>query len=83
MSCQMLTTYIDMYDMANSLLPSPADDEALQELFILHVSLILTTHMEFFKFSFDVIIQWHLKHKYYKEVTQNSTVVCLLIIFAM
>lgn len=70
--------HIDTFEMASSLLPSREDDKALRELFIIHVSRVLATHMEFFKFSFDGIIQWHLKHKYNEEMARKSTVVCLL-----
>ena len=42
--------HIDLHEMAIALLPSPADDEAIHELFIVHVSRILASHMHFFKF---------------------------------
>ena len=31
--------------------------------------------MEFFKHSFDPVIDWHIKHEFYDEMSTKSTVV--------
>lgn len=73
---------VQPYSCANSpdrnaalLLPSVEDDKAMRNLFITHVSRILTTHMEYFKLTFDDVVEWHLKHDYYKEMSARSSVV--------
>lgn len=60
------------------LLPSMDDDKSIQKLFATHVSWILFTHMKFFQTSFDGVIDWHVKHQYYKEMSTKSTVVSIL-----
>ena len=59
------------------LLPSVEDDKAMRDLFITHVSRILTTHMEYFKLTFDDVVSWHIKHDYYKETSAKSTIVSI------
>ena len=60
---------------AKLLLPSVDDDRLLRKLFMTHVSRIITTHMKFFYFSFDGIVEWHVKHQYYEEMSAKSEVV--------
>jgi len=60
---------------AKLLLPLSEDDRSLRKLFITHVSRILTTHMKLFKFSFDDVVDWHVKHQYYTEMSTKSKVV--------
>ena len=60
---------------AISLLPSTADDKALKELFVTHVSRILVTHMPFFKLAFEDVVEWHIQHQYYAEMSVKSEVV--------
>ena len=55
------------------LLPSAEDDKAMRDLFIAHVSRILTTHMEYYKLTFDDVVSWHIKHD--KETSTKSTIV--------
>lgn len=43
---------------ATLLLPSAGDDKAMRDLFITHVSRILTSEIEYFKFTFDVMTLW-------------------------
>ena len=63
------------HNVCLSLLPSVEDDKALRHHFITLVSHILMTHMQFFKISFDNAMDWHTKHKYYKEMSSKSVVV--------
>lgn len=60
---------------AKLLLPSVEDDRTLRKLFMTHVSRILTTNMKFFEFSFDGVVDWHIKHQYYEEMSAKSKVV--------
>lgn len=57
------------------LLPSVDDDKARRRVFITHIARVLITNMKYFKFSFDGIVEWHIKHSYYKEMSAKSTVV--------
>ena len=58
-----------------SFLLSKDDDKALRQLFAKHVSRILCTHMPFFKFAFEDIVDWHIDHQYYAQMSQKSEVV--------
>eukprot|EP00731_Ephydatia_muelleri_P022356 Em0014g947a len=68
--------HIDVY----SILPSPLDDNTLSSNIATLVSRVLCKHMKFFNVSFDDVVQWHIHHKYYKEMSQKSQVVPLGII---
>ena len=57
------------------LLPSVEDDKAMRNLFVTHVSRILTTHTEYLKLTFDDVVDWHLMHDYYKEMSEKSSVI--------
>ena len=61
--------------VTSSLLPSVEDDGALRANFITLVSRILVVHMPFFQFSFENVVDWHIKHKYYNEMCSKSVVV--------
>ena len=63
--------HIDVY----SILPSPLDDNTLSSNIATLVSRVLCKHMKFFNVSFDDVVQWHIHHKYYKEMSQKSQVV--------
>ena len=60
---------------AELLLPSVEDDLSLRKLFMIHISRILVTHVKYFNFSFDGVVEWHVKHQYYKEMSEKSKVV--------
>ena len=57
------------------MLPSKKDDEALALMFETHISRILCTHIPFFKTSFEDIVEWHIRHRYYDEMSAKSEVV--------
>lgn len=60
---------------AKLLLPSLDDDTSLRKLFMTHVSRIICSNMKFFEFSFDGVIEQHIKHQYYEEMSTKSKVV--------
>ena len=57
------------------LLPSADDDKSIKSLFMTHVARVLISNMTYFKFSFDGLVSWHIKHEYNKELSTRSTVV--------
>ena len=61
--------------LALALLPSKEDDRALTQLFEIHVSRILCTHISFFKFVFEDVVEWHIHHRYYDQMSAKSEVV--------
>ena len=65
----------DKKQLAMSLLPAPEDDEALRDNIVIQMSRILFENMEFFRLSFDGLIQWHIKLQFYKEMSTRSIVV--------
>lgn len=60
---------------AESLLPSSADDAAILNNIATLVSRVLAEHMPFFKQTFEDVTNWHIKHKYYEEMSSKSVVV--------
>ncbi len=71
----ILTHQRDKEKIALSLLPAAEDDEVLRCNMITIISRVLIENMDFFKFSFDGIGQWHIKHEFYNEMSSKSTVV--------
>ena len=64
---------------SSSVLPRLGDDTKIRENIGILISRVLYEHLEFFNFSFDGVIQWHITHKYYTEMSCKSTVVCYII----
>ena len=60
---------------AKQLLPTAADYSALRKNFVMSLSRLLNGNMEFFKFSFDGVVRFHLEHKYSKEMAAKSNIV--------
>lgn len=60
---------------AKLLLPSVDDDSSLRRHFVTHASWIIYSHIKYFEFSFDGIVEWHIKHQYYKEMSTKPKVV--------
>ena len=60
--------------MALSLLPSKYYDAICNNIATL-ISRILVTHMQFFQFSFSDAVTWHIKHKFYREMSSKYSVV--------
>ena len=62
-------------NIAASLLPSEPDDQSLKRHFSILVSRVLVTHIKFFSFGFDDVVQWHIEHKFSNEMAKKSVVV--------
>ncbi|KAL5463740.1 hypothetical protein EMCRGX_G032667 [Ephydatia muelleri] len=71
------TSMPDKTEIAATLLPSLNDDQILKENVAILVSRILTNNLKFFRLTFQELIQWHIKHPYYKEMSSKSLVVPL------
>lgn len=61
--------------IAASLLPSASDDQSLKRHFAILVSRILATHITFFSFGFDDVVQWHIQHEFSDQMAKKSVVV--------
>ena len=63
--------------MAIQLLPTKEQDATLKENLIMIVAQKLATYMPFLQFACSDVTTWHKEHKYYKEMSSKSDVVCL------
>ena len=75
---------VDLWQLASSLLPSPDDDATMRNNFATHVSRVLVNNIDFFKVTFDGVVDWHIKHQFYEQMSEKSDVVsfssiCILI----
>lgn len=61
--------------IASSFLPSLADDNALQQSFSVLVSRVLATHFDFFSYSCNDVVQWHISHEFSVQMSKKSVVV--------
>ncbi len=66
---------LDTEVVANTLLPSVSDDLVLRNNITTIISRVLVSHLEYFKFAFEDTVNWHIKHKFYGEMSQKSIVV--------
>lgn len=71
------TQQSDPKQVAISLLPSPEDDLAIRENICVLMSRVLFDNVAFFNLSFDGVIDWHIMHEYYKEMSAKSDVVSI------
>ncbi len=69
------TSKLNIETVANSLLPSVADDLAIKDNIATIISRVLVNHMEYFKFAFEDVVEWHINHAFYGEMSTKSTVV--------
>ena len=65
----------DQLQLVLSLLPLPEDDIALWRNLCVLISRILYNNLEFFKVAFDGIVEWHIEHSFYQEMSKKSDVV--------
>ena len=65
----------DIDHAAASLLPKCIDDVILKDNIAVLVSRILFKYLDYFNLSFDKVIEWHISHKHYSEMSAKSTVV--------
>ena len=68
---------ISKENVSKAILPSVEDDCHLKENFSVLVSRILVQYLPFFNLAFNDIVDWHLKHQYYNEMSQKSEVVSM------
>lgn len=62
--------------MALYLLPSKeADDLLLTDHLAMLICRIIVANMPYFSFAFSDVVQWHLEHEYYKEMSMKSEAV--------
>ncbi len=61
--------------VAVSLLPTSDDDLALRNNMCILMSRILYENMGFFNLAFDSVVDWHIKHQFYDEMSTKSKVV--------
>ena len=61
--------------IAESLLPSLSDDQVIRRNMSTLVGRIIVSHMDSFKTSFSDVVDWHINHKYYAEMSQRSETV--------
>jgi len=61
--------------MALQLLPSVENDSTLTDIMVTIVSRVLTTYLPYFAFSCSDIVNWHIDHEYYEEMSTKSHVV--------
>ncbi|XP_064386655.1 uncharacterized protein LOC135335133 [Halichondria panicea] len=60
--------------VAVSLLPTSDDDLALRNNMCILMSRILYENMGFFNLAFDGVVDWHIKHQFYDEMSTKSKV---------
>ena len=65
----------DQLQLALSLLPSPEDDMAIRSNICVLISRILYNNLGFFKVAFDGVVDWHIEHSFYQEMSKKSDVV--------
>lgn len=73
---------VDLWQLVSSLLPSPDDDATMCNNFATHVSCVLVNNIDFFKVTFDGVVDWHIKHQFYEQMSRKSDVVsCTVHVF--
>ena len=61
--------------IAITIIPSLDDDRILRENIAVLISRVLVTHLNFFSFSFNDVVDWHIEHQFSSQMSQKSTVV--------
>ena len=69
------TEQADGKQVALSLLPSYEDDSAMRDNICVLISRVLFKSLPFFSISFDGVVEWHIKHGFYDEMSTKSDVV--------
>ena len=68
-------TTLQCEEMAVSILPSTSDDQVLCSNLAILISRVLVDHMKFFQLMFEDVVERHIKHQFYKEMSSKSIVV--------
>ena len=66
---------LDKKVVTRTMLPSESDDKAIRENITKLVSRVLVEHLAFFRFSFVDVVEWHIEHQFYGEMSKKSVVV--------
>lgn len=75
------TLQTDPKQIALSLLPTPEDDRVLKHNICILMSRILFKHVDFFSLWFDGVIDWHIKHEFWEEMSKKSQIVSIYIVY--
>ena len=67
----------DQHQIALSLLPSADDDDVIRNNISILLSRVLVKSLAFFKMSFDGVVNWHIQHQFYEEMSKKSDVVSI------
>ena len=67
----------DQHQIALSLLPSADDDDVIRNIISILLSRFLVKSVAFFKMSSDGVVNWHIKHQFYEEMSKKSDVVSI------
>lgn len=72
----------DLTAVAKSLLPTELDDAILKRNISTLIERVLCKNLDFFRSTFHDIVEWHIHHKYYDQMSSKSEVVsgCIHII---
>ena len=62
----------DPQQIALSLLPSAEDDAEICDNISVMISLVLYNGLAFFKHSFDGVVNWHIQHGYFEQMSRKS-----------
>ena len=65
-------------DVISTILPSEEDDANIHDEFAILVARIVCKHMTFFKNTYANVVDWHIEHKFSKEMSLKSEVVSIL-----
>lgn len=66
---------VELHQFAASLLPSSHDELVIRKNFAILVLCVLVSNIALFKLAFDDIVEWHMKHNFYEEMSRKSTVI--------
>ena len=62
-------------ELCQSMLPSRDDDIAIKQNITRLVARVLCEYIPFFKHTYDGVVERHIKHQYYKQMSSKSEVV--------
>lgn len=62
-------------ELCQSMLPSIDDDVAIKRNISCLVARVLCEYIPFFKHTYDGVVERHIKHQYYKQMSSKSEVV--------
>ena len=63
-------------ELCQSMLPSVEDDVAITHNIACLVARVLCEYVPFFKHTYDGVVERHIKHEYYEQMSSKSEVVC-------